>query len=75
MKCKRCQGLCVAEEIEEYGRYIPASRCLSCGDLVYQTLFEETKNTQKRNGKKLGAGKKTNTPTYKKNHNIKKICA
>jgi len=73
MKCKRCQGLCVPEEIEENGRYISAARCLSCGDIIYQTLFEKTKKTQ-RNTKKLGSGRKTNTPAYK-SRNIKKICA
>ncbi len=75
MKCKRCQGLCVAEEIEENGRYIPAARCLSCGDIIYQTLFEETKHTQKRKAKKLGTDRKRSTPTYKKSPYIKKICA
>lgn len=75
MKCKRCQGLCVAEAVEENGRYISAARCLSCGGIVYQTLFEQQKNTKKGKAKKLGSGSKAATPTYRKNRRIKKIHA
>lgn len=75
MKCKRCQGLCVAEAIEENGRYMNTARCLSCGNIVFQTLFEQQKKTKRNRTKKLGSGNKMTPPVYHKNHPIKKICA
>jgi len=75
MKCKRCQGLCVAEAVEENGRYINAARCLSCGSIVFQTLFENRNGTKKPRQKKLGAGNKSATPGHRKTRPIKKICA
>ncbi|GEM_PF-5523760 len=75
MKCKRCQGLCVAEAIEENGRYINAARCISCGSIVFQTLFEPPKHTKKIRHNKLSTGKKHAAPVYHKNNRIKKICA
>lgn len=73
MKCRRCQGLCVAETVEENGRYLNATRCLSCGSIVYQTLFERKTRTQRQ--KKLGTGSKTATRDHRKKPSVKKICA
>lgn len=73
MECKRCQGLCVAEAIEENGRYMNTARCLSCGNIVFQTLFEHRKDTKTTRKKKRSAGNKTATPNHRKKHRIKKI--
>lgn len=73
MKCKRCQGLCVAEAIEENGRYMNTARCLSCGNIVFQTHFEPRKDTKTTRQKKHSAGNKTATPNHRKKRRSKKI--
>lgn len=57
MKCKRCRGLCVLEDVEENGRSVSVERCINCGNVSFPT----------------GLGIKINRKTSKKNKKTSRL--
>ncbi len=75
MKCQRCRGLCIVDDVEENGRSISVERCINCGNISFQAGIgiKIRSKTSKKNKKAVGS--QVITPILKKRRMMKKMCA
>ena len=75
MSCHRCMGLCVADYVEENGKYITIRRCVNCGSIMDPIIMRN--KIDPPNGKRLKrAWKRTSKKSvYQKETLLHPVCA
>jgi len=75
MNCNRCMGLCIADYVEENGRYLVVRRCINCGSVIDPTILSNKVRPQNTVRRRTKYGVSSNKRAFGGNKVSAPVCA